>query len=81
MLRRQPLGFANDQFDLGRTAQRLQFDLAIRGTEAPGQQPRQHARIPGLIPGAEQADAPRRTLDQRPAAQHAEVRVAGTDEQ
>ena len=72
---------ADDQLDLGRATQRLQFDLAIRRAVSPSQQPRQHARVPGHRPGAEQGNAPRWSFDQRPAPQHAEVGVAGAEQQ
>ena len=74
------MSLGNDQFDLGRAAQWRQLDPAIVGAEAPGQQTRQHARVPGVMSGTEQGDAPRRPLDQGPAAQHTEVRVAGTNQ-
>ncbi|MNY42051.1 hypothetical protein D3C86_1769110 [compost metagenome] len=78
---RQCLGLADNQLDLGRPAQRRQLDLAIRRGVAAGQQARQHPGIPGLVPGTEQGDASRRSLEPCPAAQYAEVGMAGTDQQ
>ncbi len=71
----------DDQLDLGRPTQRLQLDLTILRPMPPGQQPRQHPRIPGRRPCAEQGNAPRRPLQQGPAPQYTKVRVAGTDQQ
>ena len=69
---------ALNQLDLGRPAQRLQLHAAVCRAETAADQPRQHACIPGLRPGAEQADTAWRTLHQRPAAQHTKMGMAGT---
>ncbi|MNE36894.1 hypothetical protein D3C80_1307260 [compost metagenome] len=77
---RQCLGLADNQLDLGRPAQRRQLDLAIRRGVAAGQQARQHPGIPRLVPGTEQGNAPRRSLEPCPATQYAKVGMAGTDQ-
>lgn len=68
---------ALDQLDLGRATQRLQLHPAVSGAETAADQPRQHARVPGIRARAEQADTAWRTLHQRPAAQHPQVSMAG----
>ena len=81
----QSRGLADQQFNAGSAAQGIQFDTALGQLITATEQARQHARIPGMAIGAEQADATRRAVvpGRRlgPAAQHTEMGVTGAGQQ